>query len=583
MSGVYTDQHSYNRLMEPSSAERQRLVRVARGMEIADLVIKNARVADVFTLEIVTADVAICGPWIAGVGVGYRGKEVFDAQGAVLAPGLVDGHIHLESAMMTPRRFAEVVLPRGTVGVVAEPHELVNVVGMRGLEWTLFAGRDSGLHVWASVPSCVPASGFEASGAVVGPADIARALELPGVLGLAEMMNFPGVLGGDPTVWAILEAARHARRDGHAAGVTGADWTGYAAAGLESDHEAVTPDQALERLRTGTWLMVREGSAARNLAALAPVLEKYRPTRAMFVSDDVDAAELLEAGHLDRVLREAVRLGIHPVYALRLASLGPAEYWRLPSRGAIAPGYAADLVLFDDLRHWNAQTVWVGGKAVVQDGELLERHTNPPPTTGLERTVRLSAEWRTERLRVSATRPMPVIGVYPDQIYTDTLEPAAITQAEPGRDLVKLAVIERHKGTGQTGVGFAKGIGLKRGAIAQTVSHDAHNIIIAGVNDEDMGVAARELERMGGGAVVVLYGQVLARLELPIAGLVSDAPPLKLVLAQRSFEAAARDLGCTLPHPIMTLSFLALSVIPSLKITDRGLFDVRAFQLVETD
>lgn len=569
--------------MEPSNAERQRLVRVARGLEPADLVIRNARVVDVFTLEIVAADVAICGAWIAGVGVGYRAREIFDAHGAVLAPGLVDAHIHLESAMMTPRRFAEVVLPRGTVGVVAEPHELVNVVGMRGLEWMLQAGRGSGVRVWASVPSCVPASGFEASGAVVGPAEVAQALALPGVLGLAEMMNFPGVLGGDPKVWAILEAARHARRDGHAAGVTGADWTGYAAAGLESDHEAVTPEQALERLRTGTWLMVREGSAARNLKAIAPVLEKYRPTRAMFVSDDVDAAELLEAGHLDRVLREAVRLGIHPVYALRLASLGPAEYWRLPSRGAIAPGYVADLALFDDLRRWNTQAVWVGGKLTVQDGELLERQTTAAPTAGLERTVRLPANWTVEQLRVKTGKPMPVIGVHPDQIYTDTLEPAAIAQSEPGRDLVKLAVIERHSGAGSTGVGFARGIGLKRGAIGQTVSHDAHNIILAGVNDEDMGVAARELERMGGGAVAVLYGQVLARLELPIAGLVSDAPPLRVVLAQRSLEAAARDLGCTLPHPIMTLSFLALSVIPSLKITDRGLFDVRAFQLVETD
>ena len=569
--------------MEPSTTERQRLVRVARGLEPADLVIRNARVVDVFTLEIIAADVAICGGWIAGVGVGYRGKEVFEANSAILAPGLVDAHIHLESAMMTPRRFAEVVLPRGTVGVVAEPHELVNVVGMRGLEWTLQAGRGSGLRVWASVPSCVPASSFEASGAVVGPDEVAQALALPGVLGLAEMMNFPGVLGGDPNVWAILEAARHARRDGHAAGVTGTDWTGYAAAGLESDHEAVTPEQAIERLRTGTWLMVREGSAARNLKAIAPVLEKYRPNRAMFVSDDVDAAELLEAGHLDRVLREAVRLGIHPVYALRLASLGPAEYWRLPNRGAIAPGYVADLALFDDLRRWNTQAVWIGGRLVVQDGELLERQTTPPPLAGLERTVRLGPDWTVERLRVQTGKPMPVIGVYPDQIYTDTLEPAAITQAEPGRDLVKLAVIERHRGTGRTGVGFAKGIGLKRGAIGQTVSHDAHNIILAGVNDEDMGVAARELERMGGGAVVVLYGQVLARLELPIAGLVSDALPLRLVLAQRSLEAAARDLGCTLPHPIMTLSFLALSVIPSLKITDRGLFDVRAFQLVETD
>jgi adenine deaminase len=569
--------------MTPSIAEKQRLVRVARGLEPADVVIRGARVLDVFTLEVLDADVAICGAWIAGVGRGYQGQQVIEAHGAFLAPGLVDAHIHLESAMMTPRRFAEAVLPRGTVGVVAEPHEIVNVVGMRGLEWMLEAGRRSGMRVWASAPSCVPASPFESAGAVVGPAEVANALNLPGVVGLAEMMNFPGVLNGDPNVWAILQAAQNHRQDGHAAGLTGVNWTAYAAAGLESDHEAVTPEQALERIRTGTWLMVREGSAARNLAAIAPVLERYRPHRMMFVSDDVDAAELLEAGHLDRILREAVRLGVHPVYAVRSCSLTPAEYWRLPNRGAIVPGHVADLVLFDDLKDFNTQLVMVDGQVRVSDGELISKDTLTPSTTGLEQTVRLPTDWTMGRLALRVDRPMPVIGIHPDQIYTETLESVSVTQADPGRDLVKLAVIERHRGTGRTGVGLARGIGLKRGAMGQTVAHDAHNIILAGVNDEDMALAARELERMGGGAVVVLYGQVLARLSLPIAGLISDSVPLKLVLAQRALEAAARDLGCILPHPIMTLSFMALTVIPSLKITDRGLFDMATFRLLEPE
>jgi adenine deaminase len=572
--------------MEPTTAERQRLVRVARGLEPAGLVIRNAHVVDVFTLEVREADVAICGAWIAGIGSPnqqYDGLETIDANGGFLAPGLIDGHVHLESAMLSPRRFAEVVVPMGTVGVIAEPHEIVNVIGVRGLEWTLLAGRTSGMHIWASVPSCVPASEYESAGATMNAEDVARALKLEGVLGLAEMMNYPGVLNANPDVWAILEASRgangHGRIDGHAAGLSGSEFTAYAAAGIHSDHEAVTEAEALERIRAGVWLMAREGPVSRNLAALAPLLERLKPHRAMVVTDDNDPGSLLEDGHLDRVLREAVKLGINPAYAIRLASLSTAEYWKLEHRGAIAPGYAADLVLFADLQDFRARWTMIEGRIVAKDGKLLEPGT-PAPLEGLSGTVKLPAEWGADKLKMTNPKPLPVIGIYRDQVHTDTLEAETLTEADPSRDIIKLAVIERHTGSGRTGIAFAKGFGLQRGAYGQTVNHDAHNIILAGANDDDMVMVARELERMGGGAVVVENGVVLARLALPIAGLVSDAPASEVVRDLRALEAATRELGCVLPHPTMTLGFLGLTVIPSLKITDRGLFDVVAWKLL---
>ncbi len=565
--------------IKPSTLERQRLIRVARGLEPADLVIRNARVVDVFTLEVREADVALCGAWIAGIG-SYDGLEILDAKGGFLAPGLIDGHVHLESAMLSPRRFAEVVVPMGTVGVIAEPHEIVNVIGVRGLEWTLLAGRTSGMHVWASVPSCVPASEYESAGATMNAQDVARALQLDGVLGLAEMMNYPGVLNANPDVWAILEASRGGRIDGHAAGLSGSEFTAYAAAGIHSDHEAVSENEALERIRAGVWLMAREGPVSRNLAALAPLLERLKPHRAMVVTDDNDPGSLLEDGHLDRVLREAVKLGINPAYAIRLASLSTAEYWKLEHRGAIAPGYAADLVLFENLEDFKARWTMIEGRIVAQDGKLLTPG-KAAPLEGLSGTVKLPADWGAHNLKVTNPKPLPVIGIYPDQVHTDTLEAQVISEADPTRDIIKLAVIERHSGTGRTGIGFAKGFGLQRGAYGQTVNHDAHNIILAGANDDDMAVVARELERMGGGAVVVENGIVLARLALPIAGLVSDAPATEVVRDLRNLEAATRSLGCVLPHPTMTLGFLGLTVIPSLKITDRGLFDVVGWKLLD--
>ncbi len=572
---------SQSSLNHPSLSleQRQDLVRVARGGLAADLLIRNARVVDVYTGTVHRASVALKHGFVALVGQDVSALEELDAAGAYLAPGLVDAHIHIESSLMTPRRFAETVVPRGTVGVVAEPHELVNVTGIAGLEWMLNAGAETPLRVWGSVPSCVPASAFETGNATVTASDVRRALDLPGVLGLAEMMNYPGVLNLQGEVWAILEAARGSRMDGHAAGLRGAEYQAYVNAGLESDHEAVTEAEALERLRAGSWLMVRDGSAARNLEAIAPLLARLKPHRAMLVTDDADAGELLERGHLDRLLREAVRLGVPATYAIRGVTLAPAEYWRLPERGAVAPGHVADLVLFRDLTEFQVLWTMIAGRIVARDGALLEATRAAEPIA--LNSVKLPATWGAADLAVRRPRRRPVIGVRPDQIYTDALEPQRLLMADPARDLVKLAVVERHRGTGRTGIGFASGIGLKRGAIAQTVAHDHHNIIVAGVDDEDMALAARILMHLGGGAVVVCDGEVRATLELPVAGLMSDAPASEIVSAQRELETAARELGCGLPNPVLTLSFLALTVIPHLKITDQGLFDVTAWQLLD--
>jgi adenine deaminase len=561
----------------PSIKTRQRLVRVAQGLEPADLSIVNARIVDVHTLTVFRGAVAIKDGFIASVGDALPALETIDANGMYLTPGLIDAHIHIESSLLTPRRFAEAVVPRGTVGVVCEPHEITNVIGIAGIRAMLDAGASTPLSVWASVPSCVPASAFEASGATIGASEVKTALELAGVLGLAEMMNYPGVLNFDPKVWEILEAAQGQRLDGHAPGVHGAAWQAYAAAGLESDHETITQAEAFERLRSGTWLMVRDGSAARNLEALAPLISRLKPARAMLITDDADAAELLEDGHCDRLLRKAILYGIPAPLAVRMLTLNPAEYWKIPNRGAIAAGQIADLVLFDTLKTANAQIVWRSGKIVAQDGHLLQAPQGfvfpeeALQSVRLPKIISLGTSLKTQ----------PIIGVHPDQIRTDTLPSLEIGASDPDQDLVKLAVIERHNNTGRTGIGFAKGIGLKRGAIAQTFAHDAHNIICAGITDLDMELAIAHLETMQGGVVIVADGKILASLELPVAGLMSDAPAQDVVNAQRKLEAVAHELGCTLPHPIVTLAFLALTVIPSLKITDQGLFDVTQFSLLE--
>ncbi|ADV68859.1 adenine deaminase [Deinococcus maricopensis] len=544
-----------------SEASRQRLVRVALGAEAGDLLIRDARVVSALTGEVYGADVVIAGGVIAGVGRGYRARDTLNAGGAYLAPGFMDAHIHIESSFLTPARFAEAVLPRGTTAVVAEPHEIANVLGVPGVAWMLDAGRASGLRVFASMPSCVPASAFEQGGASVGAAEVEAGLRLPGVLGLAEMMNYPGVLGGDEEVWAVLGAARGARLDGHAAGLSGRSLQAYAAAGLHSDHEAVTPDGARERLRAGLWLMVREGSAARNLQALLPVLRE-RPRRAMLVSDDVSVDELLDLGHLDRLLRACVAGGVDALYALGLVTHAPAEYWGLTAHGAVAPGYAADLVLLDDLVEFRVRETLVGGVVARGGG------ATPPLAGG---GTHLGPDWAGVPLDVPAH--WPTIGVSGDQIETRALP--------PGQGDTKLVVAERHAGVTRAAAAFARGVGLRSGALSLSVLHDAHHAIIAGATDAEIRAAGRALEAQGGGAVFVERGEVVAAFPLPLAGLMTDAPPAEAARAARAVSEAARARGCPLPQPLTTLSFLGLTVIPELKLTPQGLFDVRAWALVE--
>ncbi|WP_022800912.1 adenine deaminase [Deinococcus ficus] len=542
--------------------ERQRLVRVARGEEPGDLLVRGAQVAQPVTRELYPADVLIAGGRIAAVGAGleFHAGRVLDAGGAVLAPGFIDGHVHIESSLLTPASFAAAVLPRGTTCVVAEPHEVVNVLGVAGLDWMLAAGRASGLRVYASAPSCVPASEFERGGAQVGAPEVAAMLARPGVLGLAEVMNYPGVLRGDPQVWAVLEAGRAAGRrvDGHAAGVRGRDLLAYAAAGVQSDHEATTPDEARERLRAGLWLMVREGSAARNLQALLPVLRE-RPRRAMLVSDDVSVDELLELGHLDRLLRACVAGGLDPLDALALVTCNPAEYWGLHDLGAVAPGYRADFVLLRDLQDFEVLKTFVGGQAA-RAGTL----TPPLPGGG----VVLGAGWNAARFEVPGH--WPVVQVHADQITT-------AHAATPGD--ARLVVADRY-GRGEWAACWTAGSGLTGGTLGVSVLHDAHHAAFLGGTDEDIRAAGRALEALGGGVVLVQGGQVRAELPLPYAGLMTGAAPADAAQQLREVTRAAQALGCTLPYPVTTLSFLGLSVIPALKLTPRGLLDVTGWRLL---
>ncbi|WP_188901930.1 adenine deaminase [Deinococcus aerophilus] len=548
-----------------SVQDRRRVVRAARGEEPGDLLVRGAQVVQPGTREVFGADVLVAGGRVAalgGAGMNLQAARVIEARGAYLAPGFMDAHIHIESSLLTPAGFAQAVLPRGTTAVVAEPHEVVNVLGAGGLSWMLEAGRTSGLRVWASAPSCVPASEFEEGGARVDAAEVARMLAVPGVLGLAEVMNYPGVLGGDAGVWSILDAGRAAGRrlDGHASGVSGRDLMAYAAAGMHSDHEATTPEEARERLRAGLWLMVREGSAARNLEALLPVLLE-RPRRAMLVSDDVSVDELLELGHLDRLLRTCVAGGLHPADALALVTCNPAEYWGLHDSGLVAPGYHADLVLLRNLQDFGVLETFVGG-AEARPGEVT------PPLPGGR--VDLGPDWDAATFEPPAH--WPVMQVHPDQITTEA--------GPPGSGDARLVVADRF-GRAERAACWTSGTGMHGGTLGLSILHDAHHAAFLGGSDADVRAAGHALQAMGGGAVVVADGEVRASLPLPYAGLMSDLPPQQAAACLNAVTAAARALGCTLPYPVTTLSFLGLSVIPALKLTPRGLLDVNAWRLLE--
>ena len=563
------------------------LLAVARGDRPADILIKNARVVNVFTGEVYPADVAVAGAWIAGVGAGYAGRREVDLAGRYLVPGLIDAHVHLESSMVTPYEFARAVVPRGTTTVVADPHEIANVAGLEGIRYILEASEGLPLSVLVTLPSCVPATPLATSGARLEAADLEAFADHPRVLGLAEFMNVPGAVRGEPEALAKLLAFRDRHVDGHAPAVRGKWLQAYAAAGPRTDHESTTPEEVREKLRAGLYVFLREGTAARNLWDLLPALTPENARRVAFCTDDRHPEDLLEEGHIDRAVRLAVAGGVDPVTAIRMATLNAAEALGLKDRGAIAPGRRADLVATPSLEAFRAEWVMSGGRVVAVDGVPQGEAWRPPQVdaSAVQGTVRVRVA--RQNLEIPARgRRVRVIGVVPGQIVTEHRIAEAriedgLAVADPARDLLKLAVVERHGRGGGVGLGFVAGLGLKKGAIAGSVAHDAHNLIAAGADDRSMRTALRAVARFGGGYAAALGDEVLAVVPLPIAGLISNCSADRVRLQMRVLTAATRELGCALPDPFMPLSFLALEVIPQLKLTDQGLVDVERFQRVD--
>ncbi len=554
-----------------------RRLAVARGDEPAELVLRGGRVLSVHTREWLDADVAICDGWIAGVG-SYAGHQTIEAGGRHVVPGLIDAHMHLESSLLLVDEFAKLVLPFGTTTVVADPHEIANVLGSDGVHWLIDACAELPLDVFFMAPSCVPASRFESPRRPLTEGDLEGLLRRRRVLGLAEMMNFPGVIGGAPSELAKLALRGAAHVDGHAPGVLGPRLQAYVAAGIRSDHEATTIEEGRERLRAGVWLLIREASAARNLDALLPLIGELGPARIAFCTDDREPSQIAREGHINSMVRRAVELGVDARDALTIASHNAATWHGLSDRGAVAAGHRADLLLLPDLERFVPDLV-------LKDGRPVPEVAAATAPEWARRTVRVQPISSNELHTPSDGSPIRVIGLIQSQIVTESLVETptvrdGLAVADADRDLAKIAVVERHLGSGRIGLGFARGFGLQRGAIASTVAHDAHNIVCVGMDDGDMARAVGRLAELGGGMVVVDARGVRAELPLAIAGLVSDQP-LAVVLEQsRLLSDAVRTLGCEIEAPFHAMGFLALSVIPALKITDRGLVDVERFELV---
>jgi adenine deaminase len=555
---------------------QQRLA-VARGDEPADLVVRGGRVFSVFTREWLDADVAVVDGVVAGIG-SYKGREVLDASGQFVAPGFIDSHMHFESVKLMVDEFARLVLPLGTTAVVADPHEIANVLGVDGVHWLLDATADLQLDVYFMASSCVPASPFESPRRPLTPGDLESLMRRRRVLGLAEMMNFPGVISGSPVELEKLglDGAEHV--DGHAPGVLGLDLQAYAAAGIYSDHEALTVEEGRERLRAGMWLLVREASMARNLRALLPLVEEYGPWRIAFCTDDRDPEDIADSGHINGMVREAVAAGISPEDALLMAAHHPAIWHGLSRHGAIGPGYVADLLLLPDLVGFEPSTV-------LKDGRPIEDLPRVEIPEWVRQSVRIAPISPSDFAIPSSGGTVRAIGLIEDQVVTESLARESVVEggmavASAERDLAKIAVVERHLATGRIGLGFVSGSGLERGALASSVAHDAHNLVAVGMTDRDMAFAVERLADLGGGIVAVDGLQVLAECPLPVAGLLSDAPLAEVIAQSRACNEAAHLLGWTGATPFLTLSFLGLSVIPHLKITDRGLVDVDRFEIV---
>jgi adenine deaminase len=562
----------------------KQLISVARGNEPADLILANARVVNTFSGEVETGNVAICGDKVAGVGDYKNAHEILDLKGKYLAPGLINGHVHLESSMLDVGQYARAVVSHGTSAIVTDLHEIANVSGLEGIKYVLDCARRLPFDLFLMAPSCVPATHLETAGAAIGPEDIKKILRYRECIGLGEVMNYPGVLFGDDAVLAKIAAARGKIIDGHAPGLSGKDLDAYIAAGISSDHESVGLAEAAEKLRRGLHVMIREGSSEKNLETLLPLVTDKTWPRCLFVVDDRHAGDILRDGDIDAVVRKAIRLGLDPVRAIQLATINPARYFRRDGLGAVAPGYFANLITLDDLSGFRVDMVFYHGKMVARGGKAL--FDVPPGGRRLTRTVNIKPfDVKTLRLEASGAG-RPVIEVVPGQIVTrkkmmnvKIVDGCAVP--DTARDIIKAVVVERHQATGHIGLGLVTGFGLKKGALASSTAHDSHNIVAIGVSDEDIYTAVKEVERMQGGQVVAADGLVIERLATPIAGLLANASLEAVVAGLAKLEKAAQALGVTLPAPFAALSFLALPVIPELRLTDLGLVDVVAFKLIE--
>jgi adenine deaminase len=566
-------------------SKQAHLISVAKGELPADLILANTRVVNVFTGEIESGNVAICEDRIAGIGDYHQAKQVIDLGGSYLAPGLINGHTHIESSMLDVAQYARAVVPRGTLAVVTDLHEIANVCGLEGIRYVLRCARRLPLDLFLMAPSCVPATTLETSGASLEPEDIGQVLRWQGCIGLGEVMNFPGVIGANASVLSKINMARRKIVDGHAPGVTGKNLTAYIAAGIYSDHESVSLDEAREKFRQGMWAMIREGSSEKNLDALLPLVTDKTYKRCLFVVDDRNCVDLLRDGDIDAVVRKAIDRGLDPVRAIQMATINTADYFRLDRLGAVAPGYMANLIVLSELSSLQVDMVFYRGHLVAKEGKPLF----PPHQGGgkeLTNTVNIKP-FNKEALRLLASgETEPVIEIVPGQIITrKRVEKVkvldGVVMPDTSRDILKVVVVERHKATGNIGVGMVMGFGLKRGALASSIAHDSHNIVVVGTNDEDIFTAVKEIERLNGGLVVAADGKVLANLGLPIAGLLSDEPLEVVVSKLEKLEHLAAELGTTLSSPFATLSFLALPVIPELRLTDFGLVDVNAFKLIK--
>jgi adenine deaminase len=559
-------------------------IKAARGDRPVDLLLTNARIIDVFGKDIIEGRIAICNGHIVGVG-DYDAKDQLDLGGRFAAPGFIDAHVHIESAMVGVTEFGRAVLLHGTTAIVADPHEIANVFGTLGIDYMLQSAQGQPINVYYGLPSCVPATAMESAGASLKATDLAPYWACKNVVALAEMMNFPGVIHEDPDVLAKIFAAQKAAKplDGHAPGVTGKQLYAYLCAGIASDHECTTLAEAKEKLQAGVHIMVREGTCSRNLDALFPLINSHTARRMMWCTDDRHPHDLIYDGHIDAILRKAISKGLDPVTAIQMATLNPAEYFRLDHIGAVAPGRQADLVVFSDLYRPIIEDVFYMGKQVVADGKLLP-NIKRPPSVDCRSSMKL--DWKQLNFTIKAKgRYIRVIDLISNQIRTgqsQLLAPIKDDKAvsDPDQDLLKLAVIERHKGSGAMGLGFVRGFGLKKGALASSVAHDSHNIIVVGENDRDMLTAVAAVQQLGGGWVVAENEKIKATLPLPIAGLMSKESIATVQQQMDMLLAAAKKIGTAPSDPFMNLSFLALPVIPELKLTDQGLVDVNRFEVV---